>query len=89
MPTLREPCSSLHQSEEQPDTVSSCSSPGESGLQGSRNVGIPRMDLDTEEIRETHNLYIENTYGSLKNIIKKLIYLKKIDTSIILFFGIQ
>ena len=47
------------------------------------------MDPDTEEIRETHNLYIENTYGSLKNIIKKLIYLKKIDTSIILFFGIQ
>jgi len=31
-------------------------------------VGIPRMDLDTEKIRETHNPYIES--GSLKNIIK-------------------
>jgi len=34
----------------------------------SRNVGIPRMDLYTEETRET--LYIESTRGSLKNIIK-------------------
>jgi len=28
------------------------------------------MDLDTEEIRETHNLYIESTHGNLKDIIK-------------------
>jgi len=35
----------------------------------SKNAGIPRMDLDTEEIREMHNLYVENTHGSLKNII--------------------
>jgi len=33
---------------------------------GSRNVGIPRMD--TEETREMHNLYIESTHGSFKNI---------------------
>ena len=26
------------------------------------------MDLDTEETRETHNLHIESTRGSLKNI---------------------
>ena len=38
----------LHQGEEQP-TVSS-------GLQGPRNVGISKMNLDTEETRETHNL---------------------------------
>ena len=37
-------------------------------VQGSRNVSIPRMDLDTEEIRETHNFYIESTHGSFKNI---------------------
>jgi len=50
--TFREPCSSLHQGEEQPD------------------------------IRETHNLYIESTRGSLKNkyglcitILEKLINL--------------
>ena len=30
------------------------------------------MDLDMEETRETHNLYIESTRGSLKNIIKYL-----------------
>ena len=50
--------------------ISCCSSPWWSGLQGSRNVGIPRMDLDTEETHETHNLYMESTrlYGSLKNI---------------------
>jgi len=36
----------------------------------SRNVGISRMDLDTEETRETHNLYTESIRGSLKNIIK-------------------
>jgi len=28
------------------------------------------MDLDTEETRETHNLYIESTRKSLKNINK-------------------
>jgi len=37
----------------------------------SRNVGISRMDLDTEETRETHNLYTESIRGSLKNIIKR------------------
>ena len=31
------------------------------------------MDLDTEETRETHNLYIESTRGSLKNIINVLL----------------
>jgi len=35
----------------------------------SRNIGIPRMDLDTEETCETHNLYIERIRGSLKNIV--------------------
>ena len=50
-------------------SVSGCSSPLWSGLQDSRNFGIPRMDLDTEETHETHNLYIESTHGSLKNII--------------------
>jgi len=38
----------------------------------SQNVGIPRkhsMDLDKEEIPETHNFYVESTHGSLKNII--------------------
>ena len=30
-----------------------------SELQSSRNVGILRMDLDTEETRKTHNFYIE------------------------------
>jgi len=35
-------------------------------------LGIPRMDLDTEETRETHNLYIERTRGNLKNIIQYL-----------------
>ena len=34
-----------------------------------KNAGIPRMDLDTEETREMHNLYIESIHGSLKNII--------------------
>jgi len=33
-----------------------------SGLQGSWNVGILRMDLDMEKIRETHNLY-RNIYN--------------------------
>jgi len=37
-------------------------------LHGSRNVDISRMDLDTKETYETHNLYIERTRGSLKNI---------------------
>jgi len=32
------------------------------------------MDLDTKEIRETHNLYIEKTRGSLKNIINFIIF---------------
>jgi len=36
-------------------------------VQNSRNVGIPRMNLDTEETRETHNFYIESTRGNLKN----------------------
>jgi len=31
----------------------------------SRNIGIPRMDLDMEETHETHNLYIECTYGRI------------------------
>ena len=35
------------------------------------------MDLDTEETRETHNLYIENTRGNLKNVIYYFILLKK------------
>jgi len=35
-------------------------------VQGSRNVDIPRMDLDTEKTRETHNLYIK-----IKNFISK------------------
>jgi len=51
-----------------------CFSPWWSGLQGSWNVGIPRMDLDTEETRETHNLYIERTRGSLKSIISIIKY---------------
>jgi len=55
MPTFREPCSSL-QGEEQPDTQAPDPRPDE--LQGSRNVGIPRMDLIMEETYETHNLYI-------------------------------
>jgi len=38
MPMFREPCSPLHQGEEQPDTVS--------------NVDIPKMDLNMEEIRK-------------------------------------
>ena len=29
------------------------------------------MDLDTEKTRETYNLYIKSTRGSLKNIIKR------------------
>jgi len=33
-------------------------------LQGSWNIGIPRMDLDTEKIRETHNLYVIILYSS-------------------------
>jgi len=42
------------------------------------HVGIPRMDLDTEETRETQNLYIEeSTRGSLKNIILKNILFTK------------
>ena len=36
------------------------------------------MDLDTEEIRETHNLYIESTRGSLKNIINNVILIIKL-----------
>jgi len=35
------------------------------------------MDLDTEETRETHNLYIESTYESLKNIKDKNILKNK------------
>jgi len=47
-----------------------------------RNIGIPRTDLDMEEIRETHlyierNLYIESTTGSLKNIITYLLHTRK------------
>jgi len=45
-------------------------------VQGLRNVGILRMDLDTKEIRETHNLFIESTHGSLKNIKDKNIFKK-------------
>jgi len=90
MPTLREPYSPLHQSEEQPDTVSSCSSPGGSGLQGSRNVGIPRMDLDTEEIRETHNLYIENHLWKPQEYYQKVnIFKKNRYKHHSVFFGIQ
>ena len=92
MPSFRESYSSL-QDEEQPDTsieVLGCSSPWWSELQGSRNVGIPRMDLDTKEIRETHNLYIEKTRGSLKNIINFIIlffyFLLFYSFSIILLF---
>jgi len=48
-------------------SVSDCS-PWWSGLQGSRNFGIPRMNLDTEETRETQNIYIESPRGCLKNI---------------------
>ena len=59
MPTFRESCSSLHQGKEQPDTVSGYFSSWWSELQSSRNVGIPRMDLDMEETRGTHNFYIK------------------------------
>ena len=31
-------------------------------------LGISRMNLDTEETRETHNFYIESIRGSFKNI---------------------
>jgi len=48
---FRESCSSLHQGEEQPDT--------DLAFTTSRNVGISRMDLDTEETRETHNFDIK------------------------------
>ena len=37
--------------------------------------GIPRMDLDTKEIREKH-LYVESTCGSLKNILQLCNYVK-------------
>ena len=56
--------------EEQTASASDCSSPWWSELQGSWNVGIPKVDQDTEETRETHNFYIEKTRESLKNIIK-------------------
>ena len=51
-------------------SVSDCSSPWWSGLQGLRNIGISRMDLNTEKTRETHIFYTESTRGSFKNIIK-------------------
>jgi len=68
---FRELCISLHQGKEQPDTQYQAqyqAIPRPDELQDSRNVGIPRMNLDTEETHETHNLYIEKTRGSLKNI---------------------
>jgi len=37
-------------------------------MQGLRNVGVPRTDLDPEETHKTHYLYIESTHGSFKNI---------------------
>ena len=46
-------------------------------MKWSCKVGIPRMDLDTEKIRETHNPYIES--GSFKNIIKYKNYQKSAD----------
>jgi len=62
MPMFRESCSPLHQGEKQSDI--------DEGLQGSRNIGILRMDLDTEKTHETHNLYRNiEICGSLKNII--------------------
>jgi len=62
MPTFRVPCSPFYQGEEQPEIYQAAP------------VGISRMDLGTEETRETYNLYIESTRGSLKNIYVILIY---------------
>ena len=57
MLTFREPCNPLHSGQGVGSLMK---------LQGSRNVGIPRMNLPPEETREMHNLYIESTHGSLK-----------------------
>ena len=58
---FREPCSPLHQNEEQPDIPL-------------RNVGIPRMNLDTEKTREKHNLYIERIRRSLKKSLQDILH---------------
>ena len=38
-------------------------------------LALPKMDLDTQEIRETHNLYIKSICGSLKNIVFDLLFI--------------
>ena len=58
MQTFREPCNSFHQGKKQLDIRSRPDIRLLLVLQSSRNVGIPRMDLDMEKICETHNLYI-------------------------------
>ncbi|KYQ59817.1 hypothetical protein ALC60_01202 [Trachymyrmex zeteki] len=64
MPTFREHCSSFYQGEEQPDTELFLRGVPfilrrflDRELQCSRNVSIPRMDLNTEITRIMHSLY--------------------------------